>query len=113
MGELAAQTLPIRRHVAPNITAVLANHVVVRSDPNLFQLFFFNAEPPIVIDGDSDDVKMAAAAMTHLDAHCVSRVVIPPYVMPGSIKALQTNFENHQSTVAAMSQAKSAGEKKK
>ena len=110
---LVGKNMPLRRHVSPDVKTVFANHVVVRGDLNLFQLFFFNAEPPLVVDGDSEDVKKAAEAMTHVDAHCVSRVIIPPQVMPALIKALQTNFETRESAVAAIVKADSAKGKKK
>ncbi|MCH8045999.1 MAG: hypothetical protein IID44_19980 [Planctomycetes bacterium] len=102
-AQLVRVEMPLRRHVSPDVKAVLSNHVVIRNDPTgLFQLFFFDAEPPLVIDGDSDDVKKEAAAQTHVDANCVSRVVIPITVIPSLIAALQTNLEKHQAMVAAI-----------
>lgn len=112
-AQLVSKELPLRRHVSPDMNAVLANHVVVRSDLNLFQLFFFDAEQPLVVNGDSDDVKNAAAAMTHVDAHCVSRVVIPPQVIPALIQALQSNLETRNSVFAAMVKAEAAKDEKK
>lgn len=102
----AVVALPIRRHVPPDVKAIVANHVVIRNDSSLmFQLFFFDVQAPLVIDTDSDEIKTEAAAKTHVDAHCVSRVAIPIHIIPGFIQALQTNFERQQEMMTAVVRA--------
>jgi len=93
---------PIKRHVSPDLNAVFANHVMIRNEQTMFQLFFFDAQMPLVLDEDSEEVKKDAEERTHVDAHCVSRVAIPINIMPGLIKALQTNFDRQQEVATAM-----------
>jgi len=100
-SEFTLTKLPIRRHVAPSMHGVFANHVVIRADASNFHLFFFDAQPPIGLELEPGEKR--AAELTEVDAHCVARVAIPPHIMPSLINALIGNMEKQKGLAAAES----------
>lgn len=99
-SQFSLTQLPIKRHVPPSMHGVFANHVVIRADPANFHLFFFDAQPPIGLELEVGEKK--ASELTEVDANCVARVVIPPYVMPGLIQALLGNMEKQKGFAVTM-----------
>lgn len=92
--------LPMRRHVLPTEKPVFSNHVVVRTDPATVQLLFFDAQLPVIVDSEKSSSSEPVEAPTVVDAFCISRVLIPHYLLPKLIRALQTNLEQLPELVA-------------
>lgn len=98
-AELAIRNVPIRRHVPSGQRAVYANHVVVRGEPGIFHLLFFEIQAPIILHSDHDDIKKEASQVAHIDAECVSRIAIPSSLLSSVIEALQSNLKKMQATI--------------
>jgi hypothetical protein len=91
-GRILVSASAIKRSDFWDERATYANHVVVRSDPSIFQFFFYDAEPTL----STDDPPMEASEI-EVNAKCVARIVLPSHVLPGLLNALQVNYERqHQ-----------------
>lgn len=92
-GQILVKSMPIRRHLGSERT-VFANHVLVRDErATTVKMFFFDAEAPLVVDGDDNEIIELSRAQKYVDAQCVARVALPMSVLPELIKVLQTHLE--------------------
>jgi hypothetical protein len=100
-SEIAAKKPGIVRHPIADEKALYSNHIVVRCDPAVFHLFFYDAQAPVVAKGD---VTANDGKVDHAEARCVARIAIPHFVMPGLIDALTTNYRNLEGIMAQFSE---------
>lgn len=94
--EATYKIVPIKRILSPDVRAVYSNHVLIRCETDTFHFFFFDAQAPLVVDVDSEEIKEEARNVEHIDGHCVARIVIQPKNIPSLISALEKTYESYR-----------------
>lgn len=96
-------TLSIDWHVPDNAQSKYANNVLVQSTPHEIIISFFEAIPP-PLAGTAAENAAKLREMGSIRANLVSRVVVPPSLLPAVISALQTGLETYQSAYGSLNQ---------
>ena len=85
-------TVPIKRQIPEDVTTVFSNHFAVQSEKSVSYLLFFQLQSPLII-GDDAQKQEQIAALDHVSAKCVLRVVVPSDQMPSIIEAMHNSFQ--------------------
>jgi len=83
-------SVPIKRIFPNGEKAVFSNHFAVRKEEGNYHLCFFDIVPPVVLAGEKSPI------IQHVDATCVSRIIVTESLIPGIIKALGTHLETNK-----------------
>ncbi len=94
------KALDIRRNFPPDQKAIYANNFVVQHEQSVFSLLFFEVVPPLLLE-EGEELKKKIESMTHIDANCVARIIMPASIMPQVMEALQENFQKHKAKTAS------------
>jgi hypothetical protein len=92
--------LPIERHISADLRTVFANHVVIQHDPSVFHILFFEVQKPLIVDDDPKERQRKFQELQKADAHCVARITMPAEQFAAMVRAMQTNLEGYQETIA-------------
>ena len=85
---LTIRTVPVVWHIADDMRALYATHVVAQQAENETYLLFFQAQPPIII-GDDLQKREQLNALPAVKAECVAKIVMSPNKLPEVIQLLQ------------------------
>ncbi len=84
--------LPINRRFPDGQRSLYANHFVVQHEEATATLMFFEVRSPLIVT-EGEEAKKELAAIKHIDAECVARIVMPITQVPAVMEALKTNFQ--------------------
>lgn len=87
------------KHFYPdNLSTHFVSNVVVQHQKEFFTLSFFEVWVPPIL-GETVEEKMTEInEISHVDAKCVSRLVITPEKMREFLKILKENIDNYDKT---------------
>jgi len=80
--------IPLEWVIPKGLEVVFANHLAVTEVDGQFIVTFFQATPPMILEGDA-----ALDAIEKVPATAVVRLSIPPQQLSSMIKALQRRYE--------------------
>ncbi len=89
-------TLSVDWRIPENIQGQYANNILVQAGQLEFNIFFFEMQQPL-LSGSPEENKAKLEEMKSIPAHCVSKVVLSPELIPGLVNALQTEYEKYRS----------------
>src|SRR5690348_3816812 len=89
-------TLSVDLHIPDNIQSRYTNNILVQFGQFEFNIFFFEMQLPL-LSGSPEENKAKLESLGAVQAQCVSKVVLSPELVPGLIKALQTELDKYQS----------------
>lgn len=89
-------TLQIDWHVPEGVQSRYANNTLVQAGPSEIVISFFEMQLPMLL-GTPEENKGKLEETGKIRAECVSKVIIPPQLVPGLINALQIELERFQS----------------
>lgn len=84
--------LPLHFVVPHEITPAYANNIAINAGTDEFHIMFFRAEPPLLL-GSPDERAEALKSIDHVDAVCVSRVVIARSKIRELAEAIMRNVD--------------------
>jgi Protein of unknown function (DUF3467) len=88
--------LKVDWHVPEGFQSRYANNTLVQAGQSEIIISFFEMQLPILL-GTPEENKMKLEETRKIHAECVSKVIVPPQLLPGLINALQTEYEKFQS----------------
>jgi hypothetical protein len=102
------RNFPINHKPPDAVAQVYANNVLVQSDQSVFNLLFYQVKQPLITDEHTkrSDFKRP----DHVDADCVSQILIPAHIMPSLITALGEAFQKNVAAQTAIQAALSNAE---
>lgn len=80
--------IPLEWVIPKGLEVVFANHLAITEVDGQFIVTFFQATPPIILEGDA-----ALDAIEKIPATAVVRLAIPPQKLLGMIQALQKRYD--------------------
>jgi hypothetical protein len=86
-----ARAFPIEWYVPDELATLYANNIVVQRTDHEFFLYFFDAQPPLLI-GPPEAIRTAAEQIESVKARCVARIVVARERMSDFVKVLETNL---------------------
>lgn len=89
-------TLPVDWHFSEHIRSQYANNMLIQAGRFEFTISFFEMQLPI-LSGTPEDNRAKLEEMGEIRAECVSKIVLPPELVPELINALQTELEKYKS----------------
>lgn len=106
MDKQVRQKLPIRWVYPDNLTTHFSDNVMIQfSPPNEdaehFILSFFQLKDPLIAEQDPAQMAERLKSITHIDAKCVSRIILTPQKLRALIKALGESLERFENIVKA------------
>ena len=83
--------VPIDWHIPDNIITPYASNMFVQAGEYEMILTFFQAKMPL-LTGTPEENKTKLEQLDAIKAECVSRIIVPPDLIPNIIKALRDNL---------------------
>jgi len=81
--------VPLEWVIPEGLEVVFANHLIITDVDGQFVVTFFQATPPIILEGDTAKVD----TVEKVPATAVARLAIPPQQLLSMIKVLQKRYE--------------------
>ncbi len=88
-------TLRIDWHIPEGTQSHYANNVLVQAGLYEIVISFFEAELPVLF-GQPEENKRKLEELGSVRAELVSKIVVPPELVPALINALETGIENYR-----------------
>ena len=84
------------RHIFPdNLDSNFVSNIVVQHQPDHFIVSFFEVFPPPILGDSEEDKRQQFNKMDHIEAQCVSRIIVTPDKMSEIITVLNDNYDNY------------------
>jgi len=71
------------------------SNIVVQHQPGVFVISFFEIWPPAILVESEKDKQELIKALDHVEAKCVSRLVVTPEKMKEFVAAMAENLSNY------------------
>jgi hypothetical protein len=75
-----------------------------QAQPEAITLSFFEVWPPVIL-GDSAEKEARLAAVDHVEAKCVARLVVTPSKMKEIAEVMAESLHNYEQLMQSLSQA--------
>ncbi len=83
--------VPMEMFIPDSLSTKYATNMVVQHTEHEFIIFFFEAQPPLVI-GTPEEQKEALQKIKKVKAECVAKIVVAANRMPEFVNVFQTNL---------------------
>ena len=84
------------RHLYPDdIDSNFVSNIVVQHQPDHFVVSFFEVFPPPILGDSLEEKRSKFNQMDHVDAKCVSRIIVTPDKMGEIIQILSENYNKY------------------
>jgi|SRR5436305_14472531 len=93
--EYQTTNIPIEWYVPETLQSRYANNVLVQSTPYEVTISFFETQLP-PLSGTREENQAKLKQLGHVQAKCVSRIVVTPTLLPRIISALQVGLDTYQ-----------------
>jgi len=86
----------INRIFPAELITYFVNHSIAQHENDYFILTFFEAWPPIIMAVTDEERKAQIDALDHVDAKCISRLVLTPPQMRKFVKSVKSILEHYE-----------------
>ncbi len=103
----SVKKIRIERIYPDNLSSNFVSNLVVQHEQESFILSFFEVWPPAIV-GDTDEEKQAALdAIDHVNAKCVTRLIVTPQRMREFVKIMSDNLSSYEAMMQMFAQSES------
>jgi hypothetical protein len=88
--------LRLERVYPDSLQTHYVSNILVQHQPDMFVISFFEVWPPAILSENKEDLNRQLATVDHVDAKCVSRIVVSPSRMKEFLDAMSENFNNYE-----------------
>lgn len=87
------------KHIIPDgLQTYLVEQVLIQNQPDKFILSFFEVFPPPIFGENDEETLRLLKETEHVEAKCVSRIIMTPAAMNRFHSAINENIQNYQKT---------------
>jgi hypothetical protein len=87
------------QHIFPDdLDSKFVSNIIVQHQPDHFVVSFFEVFPPPILGDSEEDKRRQFRGIDHVNAKCVSRIVVTPDKMGEIITVLSDNYNNYLNT---------------
>ena len=90
-------SLPVDWYYPEGIQSRYANNMLAQAGAYEITLSFFEVQPP-PLTGSPEENKEKLSKLSAIRAECVSKIVVPPELIPAIINVLQQELEKYQAS---------------
>jgi len=94
----------IERRYPDNLQTHFVSNIVVQHQPDFFTISFFEVWLPPIIGNSTEEKKHILESFDHVEAKCVSRIVVTPEKMREFAKAINENLINYDALLKLQKQ---------
>jgi len=102
MKDTMFKKVKIARNFPENLQSFFVSDLLIQHEDENFVLSFFEMWPPAIIGETEEDVRSEIEKIDHIDAKCVSRLIITPNKMKSFIEAINSNFEKYENSKSGL-----------
>jgi hypothetical protein len=88
-------TIPLKRIFPEDLKSYFVTNMTVQHQSDHFIIQFFEAFPPLIL-GTEEEKKSIIESLDHVEAKCVSRIIVTPDKFRDFIETLSENYNNYQ-----------------
>lgn len=102
--EVVAKEIRVERVYPEDLQSHFVSNLVVQHRPEFFILSFFEVWPPAILGETEEEKKQALDNLDHVEAKCVSRIVLTPGKMQEFIEVMSENLEKWEQMLQLQSE---------
>lgn len=104
--EPLGKKLKIKRHFPEDLKTYFVSNIAIQHDPTAFFISFFEILPPLVVGDTEEETKRMLTSLDHVDATCVSRIILTPDKMREFLAAMRENYQKYEDLLKKLSEAR-------
>jgi hypothetical protein len=91
--KIVEATIPLKRVYPEDLQTNFVVNMTIQHESDHFILQFFEVFPPLLL-GSNEEKKAVIESLDHVDAKCVSRIVVTPEKFGEFLKTMNENYHN-------------------
>ena len=91
-----SKNIPLRYVYLDNVNSNFVTNIVVQNQPEYFTISFFESFIPPILGNTETKRKELLESLKHIDAKCVSKIIVTPQKMKEFIKVMNKNYKNFE-----------------
>jgi hypothetical protein len=102
--EVVAKEIRVERVYPEDLQSHFVSNLVVQHRPEFFILSFFEVWPPAILGETEEEKKQVLDNLDHVEAKCVSRIVLTPGKMQEFVEVMSENLEKWEQMLQLQSE---------